>query len=82
MSFDFANCRTMPHRTESGHPPAFAEPNHPTEAELARLVRELFREGALSCDQLWSLACLPEFAPLLSGCLGTGQDVHHLAAAE
>jgi hypothetical protein len=92
MSFDFASDdRTWrqrgdehrrPPRLEAASPPAFVQPQRPTSAELARLVRELFREGTLSCDQLWSLACLPEFVPLLAGALEAVPDNRRPLAAE
>ncbi len=92
MSSNFAwDCRTCRHRggfdprqprLAAASPPAFAVPQRPTSTELARLVRELFREGTLSCDQLWSLACLPEFAPLLAGVLEAVPDNRRPLAAE
>ena len=45
-----------PPRLKVASKPAFAVAHRPTSAELAALVGELFREGALNWDQIRSLA--------------------------
>lgn len=45
-------------------PPPCA-PSHPSVAELADLVTELFAEGTLSWEQLRALGGMPELQPLL-----------------
>lgn len=40
-------------------------PAHPTLAQVAELVTELFSEGSLTFDQLCSLRNVPELEPLL-----------------
>lgn len=47
-------------------PPPPCAPSHPTMAELAALVAELFAEGTLSWDQLRALGGVPELRPMLS----------------
>lgn len=92
MSFDFASDRrNWRHRGGAGAKaprlaaasrPVFAVPQRPTLDELAGLVRELFAEGTLSWDQLWSLACLPDLAPHLAKTLDTAPDLRKPLAAE
>lgn len=91
MSFDFASNYKFKRPPEAGtarprmpaaSPPAFAAPQRPTVEELARLVGELFREGSLSWDQLWSLACLPDLAPRLGAILESAPDIRKPLAAE
>lgn len=40
-------------------------PPHPTMAQMAELVEELFTEGSMSFHQLCSLSNVPELEPLL-----------------
>ncbi|WP_192884614.1 hypothetical protein [Paramagnetospirillum kuznetsovii] len=44
-------------------------PAYPDNAEVAALLSELFAEGTLSAEQLWSLADLPEIKAHLPGAL-------------
>lgn len=44
-------------------------PSYPNDAEVAALVSELFAEGTLSPEQLYSLAGLPELRAHLPGAL-------------
>ncbi len=91
MSFDFASdYKNSRHsgpgagrpRMPAASPPAFAAPHRPTTEELVLLVGELFREGSLSWDQLWSLACLPDLAPRLSAILDAAPETRKPLAAE
>jgi len=69
-------------RLAAASPPTFAVPNLPTALELAVLVRELFREGTLTFEQLCALAGLPDLAPLLSDLLAAAPMTRKLMAAE
>lgn len=69
-------------RLAAASAPAFAAPQCPTRDEMASLVGELFHEGSLSWEQLWSLACLPDLAPKLAAVLGTATDLRKPMAAE
>lgn len=44
-------------------------PAYPDNAEIAALLSELFAEGTLSAEQLWSLAELPELQAHMPGAL-------------
>jgi len=48
---------------------AQSTPVHPCDAEVAALVSELFAEGTLSPEQLYTLAGLPELKPHLDHAL-------------
>lgn len=50
-------------------PPAPCAPAHPSTAEVAELVRELFAEGSLSYQQLRSLGSVPELRPHLDAAI-------------
>lgn len=52
-------------RTGARPLPAPCAPTHPTAAQMAELVEELFTEGSLSFEQLCSLSNVPELEPLL-----------------
>jgi hypothetical protein len=53
----------------SASPGVQTVPSYPDGAEVAALVSELFAEGTLSPEQLYSLAGLPELQPHLNSSL-------------
>lgn len=63
---DYASPAPPPVRVDLRRPlPAPCAPAHPTTAEMAALVQELFTEGSLSFEQLRSLSHVPELERLL-----------------
>ena len=63
-------------------PAAPRAPAHPTVAEMAELVEELFSEGSLSFEQLCSLSNVPELEPLLETTLAGVPASRRLATAK
>lgn len=82
---EYAAPAPRPIRLEIGlsrpHCPPCA-PAHPTAAEMAELVEELFTEGSLSFEQLCSLSNVPELEPLLENTLAGVPASRRMAGAK
>jgi hypothetical protein len=59
-------------------PPPCA-PSHPSVAELANLVTELFAEGTLSWEQLRAMGMMPELRPLLAEAIAATPAARRIA---